>query len=324
MKIQQELDGAQALIKTLDDLGIEHMSSATPARSGPPHLRRPRDCSRANIKFVSSVRHEQGAVPHGRRLLPAPLAGPPAVLVTSGPGAGNTVTGLMTAHMDSVPMIVITGQQVTWMLGKDAFQEADVFGITYPGGEAQLPRPRAPTISSRGSRSEAHHIATHRPPRPGPHRRPEKHLPGPLRPATWIPTSTLPGYQPETGLRDFALHAVDRGGPAPRSGPATTVILAGQGCMIARAADTSFSISPTTLGCPVTSVLCWAKVSSRRPTDLALGMLGMHGTAYANKAVVRMLISSSSSAPAFDDRIIGQADKFGAHAKIIHIDIDPC
>ena len=89
---------------------------------------------------------------------------PAVVLVTSGPGAGNTITGIMTAHMDSVPMIIITGQQVTWMLGKDAFQEADIFGITMPvvkhnflvRKNADLPRVAR----------EAYHIATTG--RPGP------------------------------------------------------------------------------------------------------------------------------------------------------------
>jgi acetolactate synthase-1/2/3 large subunit len=77
------------------------------------------------------VRHEQGAHPHGRWLRPIHRR-PGVALVTSGPGATNTVTGLLTALMDSVPIIVLTGQTITPMLGKDAFQEADVTGITYP------------------------------------------------------------------------------------------------------------------------------------------------------------------------------------------------
>ena len=83
-----------------------------------------------NIEFVL-VRHEQGAV-HMADGYARATGKPAVVLVTSGPGATNTLTGIMTANMDSVPMIVISGQAVSWMLGKDAFQEADIFGITMP------------------------------------------------------------------------------------------------------------------------------------------------------------------------------------------------
>ncbi len=84
----------------------------------------------SKIKLIL-VRHEQGAT-HMADGYARSTGKPGVVLVTSGPGAGNTVTGIMTAQMDSIPLVVITGQQVTWMLGKDAFQEADVTGITYP------------------------------------------------------------------------------------------------------------------------------------------------------------------------------------------------
>ena len=125
---KEQLDGAQALIKTLDDLGIEYVFGYSGGAALP--IFDALETVKTNMKFVL-VRHEQGAV-HMADGYARATGKPACVLVTSGPGAGNTVTGLMTAQMDSVPMIVLCGQQVTWMLGKDAFQEADIFGITMP------------------------------------------------------------------------------------------------------------------------------------------------------------------------------------------------
>ena len=126
--IAPSLDGAQALIKTLDELGIEYIFGYSGGAAIP--IFDALETVDSKIKFIL-VRHEQGAV-HMADGYARATGKPAAVLVTSGPGAGNTVTGLMTAQMDSVPMIVICGQTVSWMLGKDAFQEADIFGITIP------------------------------------------------------------------------------------------------------------------------------------------------------------------------------------------------
>ncbi|NRB27715.1 MAG: acetolactate synthase large subunit, partial [Roseibacillus sp.] len=123
-----KLDGAQALLKTLDQLGIEYIFGYSGGAALP--IFDALETVETKMKFVL-VRHEQGAV-HMADGYARATGRPAAVLVTSGPGAGNTVTGLMTAQMDSVPMIVLTGQQVLWMLGKDAFQEADTFSITMP------------------------------------------------------------------------------------------------------------------------------------------------------------------------------------------------
>ena len=120
------MDGAQALLRTLDDLGIEYIFGYSGGAALP--MFDALETVETNMKFVL-VRHEQGAV-HMADGYARATGKPAAVLVTSGPGAGNTVTGLMTAQMDSVPMIVLTGQQVLWMLGKDAFQEADIFSIS--------------------------------------------------------------------------------------------------------------------------------------------------------------------------------------------------
>lgn len=140
---KQQIDGAQALIKTLDDLGIEYIFGYSGGAAIP--IFDALETVKTKMKFIL-VRHEQGAV-HMADGYARATGKPAAVLVTSGPGAGNTVTGLMTAMMDSVPMIVICGQTVTWMLGKDAFQESDIFGITIPG-ETQLVGERHQLASS--------------------------------------------------------------------------------------------------------------------------------------------------------------------------------
>ena len=123
-----KMDGAQALVKCLEMYGIEYIFGYSGGAALP--IFDALETVSHKMKFVL-VRHEQGAV-HMADGYARATGKPACVLVTSGPGAGNTITGIMTAHMDSVPMIVICGQQVTWMLGKDAFQEADIFGITMP------------------------------------------------------------------------------------------------------------------------------------------------------------------------------------------------
>ncbi|MGA0846438.1 MAG: biosynthetic-type acetolactate synthase large subunit [Luteolibacter sp.] len=265
------------------------------------------------MKFIL-VRHEQGAV-HMADGYARATGRPAAVLVTSGPGAGNTVTGLMTAMMDSVPMLVISGQTVSWMLGKDAFQEADIFGITIPVVKHNY-LVKDTNALPRVAR-EAYHIATTG--RPGPvlidvpKDISSGNFTGDLKAGF-----DLPGYRPELSQqinvddtkRAAALIAKSR----------RPVILAGQGAMIARADEALLQLAET-LQAPVTTTLLGKGVFPETH-PLSLGMLGMHGTAYANKAMVEcdLLINVGSR---FDDRIIGQASKFCQTASIIHIDIDP-
>jgi len=235
--------------------------------------------------------------------------------VTSGPGAGNTVTGLMTAQMDSVPMIVISGQQVSWMLGKDAFQEADIFGITMPvlkhnflvKDTDEIPR----TIR------EAYHIATTGRPGPVLIDLPKDVSQGEFH-GDLDPEIDLPGYHPEQAFNldreaiDDALQLIHHS--------KRPVILAGQGVLLAKAHE-ELRFLAETLRCPVTTTLL-GKGAIQETHELSLGMLGMHGTAYANKAMVDAdLIFNVGSR--FDDRILGTPETFGANAKIIHIDLDP-
>ena len=305
-----KLDGAQALIKTLADLGVEYIFGYSGGAALP--IFDALETVDSGIKFILT-RHEQGAT-HMADGYARATGKPGVVLVTSGPGAGNTITGIMTAQMDSVPMIIITGQQVTWMLGKDAFQEADIFGITIPVVKHNyLVREtnELPRIAK-----EAFHIATTG--RPGP-----VLVDVPKNVSQSPFTGDLdaeidrPGYRPEKGydIDEVSIEEAARLINLAKK----PLILAGHGAMIS-GAETELIEIATKLDCPVTSTLLGKGVFPESH-PLSLGMLGMHGTAYANKAICECdLIFNIGSR--FDDRIIGQADKFGANAKIIHIDID--
>ena len=309
--MENQLDGAQALIKTLDVLGIKYLFGYSGGAAIP--IFDALETIESNIEFVLT-RHEQGAI-HMADGYARATGKPAGVLVTSGPGAGNIVTGLMTAHMDSVPLVAITGQQVTWMLGKDAFQEADIFGITLPivkhnylvRSSNDIPR----------ITKEAYYLATTG--RPGPVL---IDLPKDISQGDFTGNLDddidLPGYQiPQIKEADILL--IDQATKLILKAK-RPLILAGQGVMISGAEQELKQLAET-LQCPVTNTLL-GKGAFPENHSLALGMLGMHGTAYANKAVVEAdLILNVGSR--FDDRIIGQADRFGANANIIHIDIDP-
>lgn len=304
-------DGAQTLLKCLEDGGIDVIFGYSGGAALP--IFDALETSGTNIKFVLT-RHEQGAA-HMADGYARATGKPACVLVTSGPGAGNTITGIMTAHMDSVPMIIISGQQVTWMLGKDAFQEADIFGITMPiVKHSYLVKDTndIPRIAK-----EALHIATSGRPGPVLIDMPKNISQGDCT-APLDCEIDLPGYQPDVSysidgslIREAAeaLKASER-----------PVILAGHGAMLAHAGPELLELAEKAR-IPVCSTLLGKGIFDETH-ELSLGMLGMHGTAYANKAICEAdLIFNVGSR--FDDRIIGQADKFGRNAHIIHIDIDP-
>ena len=306
---QNGYDGGQALVKALENEGIEYLFGLSGGAALP--IFDALVSTRNKMKFVL-VRHEQGASHMADGY--ARVTGKPAVvLVTSGPGATNTLTGIMTAHMDSVPMLVVTGQQVTGMLGKDAFQEADIFGITMPiVKHSYLVKD---TDSIPRIVREAYHIATTG--RPGPV------LIDVPKDVSQAPVGNglhqqmdIPGYQvPEDGDREVIVQAAAALNAARRP-----VILAGHGALIAKAADSVRRLAER-LQAPVTTTLL-GKGAFPETHPLALGMLGMHGTAYANKAMVEcdLVISIGSR---FDDRIIGQPHRFCRNAVVIHVDIDP-
>jgi acetolactate synthase-1/2/3 large subunit len=304
------IDGAQALVKCLENHGVEYIWGYSGGAAIP--ITDALVTTGTNIKFIL-VRHEQGAT-HMADGYARATGKPGVVLVTSGPGATNTITGIMTAHMDSVPMIVITGQQITPMLGKDAFQEADVYGVSMPvvkhsylvKNTADIPRVV----------KEAFHITTTGRPGPVLIDMPKDVSQGPFS-GDLDPEMDLPGYLLDTDDpdEDVVMAIADALSKSRRP-----VILAGHGAMISRAGPALMELAET-LQAPVTSTLLGKGVFPETH-ELSLGMLGMHGTAYANKALVDCdLVMSVGSR--FDDRIVGQAPKFCRDAVRIHIDIDP-
>lgn len=302
------MDGATAIIKSLERHGVEYIFGYSGGAAIP--LFDAIETSKTKIKLVL-VRHEQGAA-HMADGYARATGKPGVVLVTSGPGAGNVVTGLMTAHMDSVPMIVISGQQIRPMLGFDAFQEADIFNITMPVVKhnylvretTDLPR----------IIDEAFHLATTG--RPGPVLIDvPKDVSSEQFTGSLEQTMDLPAYKhqhPTDPTRVDQIAAAWRKAKRP-------LILAGHGVLIAGAADTLRKLAED-MDTPVTTTLL-GKGAFPESHRLALGMLGMHGTAYANKAVIEcdFLLNIGSR---FDDRIVGKPSEFCKGAFIAHIDID--
>ena len=302
------MDGAQALVKCLEAEGVEFIFGLSGGSAIP--IFDALVTTGTKIQLIL-VRHEQGAA-HMADGYARATGKPGVVLVTSGPGATNTITGIMTAHMDSVPMVVLTGQTIKAMIGKDAFQEADVFGLTMPVVKHSylLENPNdIPRVVK-----EAFHIASTG--RPGPVL---MDLPKDVSSGAFTgdlnPPMKLPGYRPSTEVNEEDVRAI----ADALSRSTRPVILAGHGASIAKAEKEVLQLAET-LNAPVTTTLLGKGVIPETH-PLSLGMLGMHGTAYANKAVVECdLIMSIGSR--FDDRIIGQADRFCQDAVRIHIDVD--
>ena len=306
---EQAMNGAEALIKSLEKVGIEIMfglpgGSAIPLFDALYKVRK-------DMKFVL-VRHEQGAA-HEADGYARATGKPAAVLVTSGPGAANTVTGIMTAHMDSVPMIVITGQSVRGMLGKDAFQEADIFNLTMPIVKHSYLLKNANEIPR--VVKEAYHIATSG--RPGP-----VLIDVPKDVGTEACTvgleaeMNLPGYRPEPkGYGPETIRQIaDALAQAKRP-----VIVAGHGAVLSHAEAELLELAEK-MKIPVTSTLLGKGVfPDSHP--LSLEGLGMHGTAYANRALVECDLMLSVGAR-LDDRILGVPAMFCREAVKIHVDID--
>lgn len=263
------------------------------------------------IKLVLT-RHEQGAT-HMADGFARATGKPGVVLVTSGPGATNTITGIMTAHMDSVPMVVITGQAATHYLGLDAFQEADVSGISYPVVKHSY-LVKNPEDTPRIVR-EAFHLASTG--RPGPVLIDfPKDVSNVRIDASSNDAFHLPGYVvPREGAPDDIERAAELLSRAHRP-----LLLVGHGAVISGAGKAVAYLAER-MQIPVTNTLL-GKGCFPETHELNLGMPGMHGTAYANKAIVDCdLIMSIGSR--WDDRIVGKTEAFCTNAAKIHIDIDP-
>ena len=258
------------------------------------------------------TRHEQGAT-HMADGMARATGVPGVVLVTSGPGATNTITGILTAHMDSVPLVVICGQQTTWNLGLDAFQEADVSGISYPVVKHSY-LIQDPQNASRVVR-EAFYLAQSG--RPGPVLIDvPKDVSSAMVEIDTKEIHDLPGYQFNTEPDQQKIEEAT----VLINASTKPLLLVGHGAVIS-GAEKAVQYLAEKLHAPVTNTLL-GKGGYPETEALSVGMLGMHGTAYANMAIANCdLILSIGSR--WDDRIVGNIDKFCPNAKKIHIDIDP-
>jgi acetolactate synthase I/II/III large subunit len=258
------------------------------------------------------TRHEQGAV-HAADGYARATGKPGVVLVTSGPGATNTVTGIATASMDSIPLVVFTGQVPTLLIGNDAFQEADIVGITRPCTKYNFLVKDVKDLAE--VVKEAFYIATTG--RPGPvlidlPKDVTTHKTEFVWPDTVKMRSYKPVYEGNKFMITQAAHMISKA--------RKPVIIAGGGVVLSGASKELKELAEHA-ELPVTMTLMGLG-GFPGSHNLSLGMLGMHGTYYANKAVQDsdLLIAVGMR---FDDRVTGKIDAFAPHAKIIHIDIDP-
>jgi len=260
------------------------------------------------------VRHEQGAA-HAADGYARATGKVGVCFGTSGPGATNLVTGIATAHMDSIPMVIVTGQVPRGAIGSDAFQETDIYGITLPivkhSYVVRDPKDMARIVA------EAFHIASTG--RPGP---------------------VLIDVPKDVGLEEFDYEPVEPGTvkltgyrPTVKGNPrqinqalnlirrARRPLLYVGGGAIAAGAHAELRKLADLFQIPVTTTLM-GKGSFEESHPLSVGMLGMHGTAYANFAVSEcdLLIAVGAR---FDDRVTGKLDEFASRAQVIHIDVDP-
>ncbi len=264
-----------------------------------------------DIKLILT-RHEQGAV-HAADGYARSTGKVGVVLVTSGPGATNTVTGIATAFMDSIPVVVFSGQVPTPLIGNDAFQEADIVGITRPCTKYNFLVKDVKDLAR--IIKEAFYIASSG--RPGPVLIDlPKDVTAGKTDFVWPEKADIRSYKPtyegNKWMITQAAHLI-----AKSKKP---IIIAGGGVIISGASKELKELAEYT-NVPVTMTLMGLG-SFPGTHRLSLGMLGMHGTYYANKAVQDsdLIVAIGMR---FDDRVTGKIDAFAPHAKIVHIDIDP-
>ena len=302
------MNGAQIVVEVLKKQGVEYIFGY-PGGACMPIFDALVDAP--ELKMIL-VRHEQGAT-HMADGYARATGKTGVVLVTSGPGATNTVTGILTAHMDSVPLVVLTGQTITPNLGKDAFQEADVFGVTMPVVKHSYLVRDVKDLSR--IIKEAFHLASSG--RPGPVL---VDLPKDVVSEEWNEDFSaeldLPGYQVQSSGNSSSITKVAEA-LAKSKRP---LLYVGAGTVISGAAKQVLKLAEI-LQAPVTTTLL-GKGGFSENHKLSVGMLGMHGTAYANKTVVDCDLIMAIGAR-WDDRITGKVSEFCLNATKIHIDIDP-
>jgi len=305
-----ELNGAQIVIQSLKDEGVEYIFGYP--GGAVLHLY---DAifQQDDVKHIL-VRHEQGAT-HAADGYARATGKPGVVLVTSGPGATNAVTGIATAYMDSIPMVIISGQVPLPVIGSDAFQEVDMVGITRPCVKHNFLVKDINKLAE--TMKKAFYVATTG--RPGPV---VVDVPKDITdPRIKIPYKypkkvSIRSYNPAvTGHKGQIKKAVDLLLTAQKP-----IIYSGGGVILGEASKelTEFA---RVLGFPITNTLMG--LGAYPSTDKQfVGMLGMHGTYEANMAMHDSDVIIAIGAR-FDDRVTGKLDLFCPHAQIIHIDVDP-
>lgn len=265
----------------------------------------------SDLRFILT-RHEQGAA-HAADGYARATGKVGVCIATSGPGATNLVTGIANAHMDSIPMVAFTGQVKTHLIGNDAFQEADVTGITRPISKHNYLVKNIEELAC--TIKEAFHIAS-------------TGRPGPV--VVDIPVDVqlqdVDFQYPQTcNIRSYRPTIKGHPGQIKKAAKAISksrrpVIYAGGGIIISGASEELKELAEK-IKAPVTTTLLGLGGFDER-SDLALGMLGMHGTVYANHAIMDSDLIIAVGAR-FDDRVTGRIDAFAPGAQVIHIDIDP-
>jgi len=305
--------GAFALMDSLTRHGVEHIFGYPGGAILPIYDELYRVEATGALKHIL-VRHEQGAA-HAADAYARATGRVGVCFGTSGPGATNLVTGIATAHMDSIPLVVVTGQVARKAIGTDAFQETDIFGITLPIVKHSYlvrdPKDMATIVA------EAFHVASTG--RPGPVLIDVPKDVG-LEEFDYIPVNpgevSLTGYRPTVkGNMRQINQAITLIRKAERP-----LLYIGGGAISANAHGEIHELAEL-FQIPVTTTLM-GKGAFNENHPLAVGMLGMHGTAYANFAVSEcdLLIAVGAR---FDDRVTGKLEEFASRAEVIHIDIDP-
>ena len=304
----EKMTGAQALIRALEDLGVQDVFGL-PGGAILPVFHAIND----DTKFrFTLVRHEQAAG-HAAEGYAVATGRVGVCIVTSGPGATNMITPIADANMDSVPLVVITGQVGVNAIGTDAFQEADIVGATYPVVKHSYLVTRAQDIPR--VLAEAHYIA--RSGRPGPvvvdltktAQTGEMYY-------SWPQRMILPGYHPTTKAHGRVISdAAKLFAQSYRP-----VLYVGGGAVRSNASAEVAELAEVTGAPIVTTLPARGIVPNSNPK--ALGMLGMHGAVAATAAAQRCDLLVAIGAR-FDDRVTGKLDAFAPGARVIHIDIDP-
>ncbi|RDG37608.1 acetolactate synthase large subunit [Streptomyces corynorhini] len=304
----EHVTGAQSLIRSLEEVGADTVFGI-PGGAILPAYDPMMDSTR--VRHIL-VRHEQGAG-HAAEGYAQATGKVGVCMATSGPGATNLVTPIADAHMDSVPMVAITGQVASAAIGTDAFQEADICGITMPITKHNFLVTKAEDIPR--IIAEAFHIASTG--RPGPV------LVDIAKDAlqarttfSWPPVQDLPGYRPVTKP-----HAKQIREAAKLISQARRPVLYVGGGVIKAGATTELKVLAELTGAPVTTTLM-ALGAFPDTHPLHVGMPGMHGSVTAVTALQKADLIVALGAR-FDDRVTGKLESFAPHAKVVHADIDP-